>query len=117
MDDLTQSLIRLVDENGMDWMYANCSATTQRGALDWRPRLKEAVSPVFKELYQRVKDGDETRRVLEACSAADYQQTFTAELGNSEMWRAGKATRELRPKEPAKTITADTKGVGGCTSN
>jgi ketol-acid reductoisomerase len=76
--------------------------------------------PVFKELYQRVKNGDETRRVLEACGAADYQQTLTgelAELGNSEMWRAGKATRELRPKEPAKTITADTKGVGGRTSN
>jgi len=120
VEELTQSLIRLVDENGMDWMYANCSATAQRGALDWRPRFKEAVLPVFKELYQRVKDGRETQRVLEACGAADYQKTLTAELadlGNSEMWRAGKATRDLRPKEPAKAITADTKGVGGRTSN
>ncbi|RMF83062.1 MAG: ketol-acid reductoisomerase, partial [Nitrospirae bacterium] len=63
VEELTQSLIRLVDENGMDWMYANCSATAQRGALDWKPRFKEATLPVFRELYQRVKDGSETRRV------------------------------------------------------
>ena len=23
-------------QNGMDWMYANCTTTAQRGALDWR---------------------------------------------------------------------------------
>ena len=55
VEELTQSLIRLVDENGMDWMYANCSATAQRGALDWKPKFKEATLPVFKELYKRVK--------------------------------------------------------------
>ncbi len=120
VEELTQSLIRLVDENGMDWMYANCSATAQRGALDWRPRFKEATLPVFQELYRRVKDGSETRRVIEACGAEGYQDRLSAELaelGNSEMWRAGKATRNLRPKEPAKAITANTKGVGGRSSN
>jgi ketol-acid reductoisomerase len=120
VEELTQSLIRLVDESGMDWMYANCSATAQRGALDWRPRFKEATLPVFQELYRRVRDGSETRRVIEVCGAEGYQQQLgaeLAELGNSEMWRAGKATRSLRPKESAKTITAGTKGVGGRTSN
>ncbi len=116
VEELTQSLIRLVDENGMDWMYANCSATAQRGALDWRPRFKAAVLPVFHWLYDRVASGKETARVLESCGAPDYQEKLRAELnelGSSEMWLAGKATRALRPKEAAKVISKDTKGVGG----
>jgi ketol-acid reductoisomerase len=120
VEELTESLIRLVGENGMDWMYANCSATAQRGALDWRPRFKEATLPVFEELYDRVKTGKETARVLEACGGPDYQERLQAELdelGHSEMWQAGKATRSLRPKEAAKTINAGTKGVGGRGSN
>jgi len=120
VEELTESLIRLVGENGMDWMYANCSATAQRGALDWKPKFKEAVLPLFHELYGRVKTGVETRRVIESCGAPDYQERLSAELaqmGNSEMWRAGKATRALRPKEPARAITADTKGVAGRGAN
>jgi ketol-acid reductoisomerase len=116
VEELTQSLIRLVDENGMDWMYANCSATAQRGALDWRPKFKKAVLPVFKELYQRVKTGKECARVLSACGKRDYQKQLTKELntiGNSEMWQAGKAVRALRPKEPARAIAKGTKGVAG----
>jgi ketol-acid reductoisomerase len=116
VEELTQSLIRLVDERGMDWMYANCSATAQRGALDWKPRFKAAVLPVFHWLYDRVASGKETARVLQTCSAPDYQDKLRAELselGNSEMWRAGKATRALRPTEAAKVISKDTKGVGG----
>jgi len=116
VEELTQSLIRLVDENGMDWMYANCSATAQRGALDWKPRFKKAVLPVFKDLYNRVKTGKECARVLSACGKADYQKQLTKELnhlGNSEMWRAGKAVRALRPKESARTIAKGTKGVAG----
>lgn len=120
VEELTESLIRLVGENGMDWMYANCSATAQRGALDWKPRFKQAVLPSFRELYKRVATGVETRRVLSACGRPDYQQQLTRELhalGNSEMWRAGTATRALRPKEPAKAISKSTKGVGGRASN
>ena len=116
VEELTESLIKLVAENGMDWMYANCSATAQRGALDWRPRFKEAVLPVFEELYARVKSGAETARVIQTCGAPDYQKQLAAELseiGNSEMWLAGKATRSLRPKEAARQISADTKGVAG----
>jgi len=116
VEELTESLIKLVGENGMDWMYANCSATAQRGALDWKPRFKEAVLPVFHELYERVKSGVETQRVIETCGAPDYQQTLAKELnemGSSEMWTAGRATRDLRPQEAAKEIDQDTKGVSG----
>ena len=120
VEELTQSLIRLVDENGMDWMYANCSATAQRGALDWKPRFKKAVLSVFKDLYQRVKSGKECARVLSSCGKPDYQKQLTKELGaigNSEMWRAGKAVRALRPKEPARAIAKGTRGVAGRASN
>jgi ketol-acid reductoisomerase len=116
VEELTQSLIRLVDENGMDWMYSNCSATAQRGALDWKPKFKAAVMSTFEELYDRVKTGAETKRVLEACGADDYAEKLGEELREmreSEMWRAGTASRSLRPKETAKEITSDTKGVGG----
>ena len=101
VEELTQSLIRLVGENGMDWMYANCSATAQRGALDWRHKFREAVAPVFEKLYESVKDGTETRIVLKANSAPDYQEKLGEELREmreSEMWRAGAAVRKLRPE-------------------
>ena len=101
VEELTQSLIRLVDENGMDWMYANCSATAQRGALDWRHRFRDAVAPLFDELYESVISGKETRIVMEANSAPDYKERLRKELDeikNSEMWRAGSAVRRLRPE-------------------
>ena len=101
VEELTQSLIRLVGENGMDWMYANCSATAQRGALDWRHKFREAVDPVYDELYARVKSGEETQIVLDANSAPDYQDKLGVELKEmreSEMWRAGSAVRSLRPE-------------------
>jgi len=101
VEELTQSLIRLVAENGMDWMFANCSTTAQRGALDWAPKFKEAVAPVFDDLYQRVLSGQETQRVLDSNSAADYKIKLEKELAqirNSEMWQAGQAVRSLRPE-------------------
>ncbi|UCB46942.1 MAG: ketol-acid reductoisomerase [Spirochaetota bacterium] len=105
VEELTQSLIRLVDENGMDWMYANCSATAQRGALDWRHNFRKAVLPVFKKLYKSVASGKETKIVLAANSAPDYQEKLGAELKEmreSEMWRAGAAVRSLRPENRKK---------------
>ena len=100
VEELTQSLIRLVDENGMDWMFSNCSATAQRGALDWSPKFRDAVLPVFEDLYNKVATGAETKRVIEINGAPDYKVKLTAELDaikNSEMWRAGAAVRSLRP--------------------
>ncbi|MGD9417042.1 MAG: ketol-acid reductoisomerase, partial [Desulfobacterales bacterium] len=91
VEELTQSLIRLVAANGMDWMFASCSTTAQRGALDWAPKFRDAVAPVFEKLYKRVVEGEETKRVLEANSAPDYRQKLEKELAvmrNSEMWQA-----------------------------
>jgi ketol-acid reductoisomerase len=101
VEELTQSLIRLVAQNGMDWMFANCSTTAQRGALDWAPKFRDAVAPLFDQLYESVITGAETRRTLECNSAADYRDRLNEELavmGNSEMWRAGRAVRGLRPE-------------------
>jgi ketol-acid reductoisomerase len=105
VEELTQSLIRLVAENGMDWMYANCSTTAQRGALDWKGRFRDAVAPLFDELYDRVVKGEETRIVLEANSAPDYRERLEeelAEMRNSEMWKTGAAVRALRPENRSK---------------
>jgi ketol-acid reductoisomerase len=101
VEELTQSLIRLVDQNGMDWMYANCSTTAQRGALDWRHEFRKAVEPVFDRLYESVVSGEQTRIVLAANSAPDYKEKLEEELREmreSEMWRAGAAVRSLRPE-------------------
>jgi ketol-acid reductoisomerase len=102
VEELTQSLIRLVDEKGMDWMYANCSATAQRGALDWRPRFRDATLPVFDELYKKVKSGEECKRVLDSTSADNYKDMLEIELKElreSEMWRTGAEVRKLRPSK------------------
>jgi len=101
VEELTQSLIRLVGENGMDWMYANCSTTAQRGALDWKGKFREAVAPVFANLYESVENGTEARITLDRNSQADYREKLQVELdeiANSEMWQAGKAVRNLRPE-------------------
>jgi len=101
VEELTQSLIRLVAENGMDWMFGNCSTTAQRGALDWAPRFRDAVVPLFDELYESVITGKETKRTLDANSAPDYREKLQKELDvikNSEMWTTGAAVRALRPE-------------------
>ncbi len=105
VEEATQSLYPLIAENGMDWMYANCSTTAQRGALDWFKRFRDAAKPVFEELYRKVARGDETRRVLEANSRPDYRQQLEKELkeiADSEMWQAGQVVRALRPERAAK---------------
>jgi ketol-acid reductoisomerase len=101
VEELTQSLIRLVDENGMDWMYCNCSETARIGALRWRERFRNCTKPLFESLYELVATGEETRIVLEKSKAPDYRQKLADELkemGNSEMWQAGATVRSLRPK-------------------
>lgn len=105
VEELTQSLIRLVAENGMDWMFSNCSTTAQRGALDWAPKFRDAVIPVFDDLYESVLSGKETKRVIEVNSAPDYREKLQKELNvikNSEMWQAGAAVRSLRPEKRKK---------------
>ena len=106
VEEATQSLYPLIAENGMDWMYANCSATAQRGALDWYKRFRDCSKPVFEQLYQNVANGNETKRVLEANSRKDYREQLEKELREiaaSEMWEAGTVVRSLRPERAAKS--------------
>ena len=101
VEEATQSLYPLVAENGMDWMYANCSTTAQRGALDWWKKFRDAVAPVFEELYDSVESGNEARITIEANQKSDYRDGLEkelAELKESELWQAGAAVRKLRPE-------------------
>jgi len=106
VEEATQSLYPLIAENGMDWMYANCSTTAQRGALDWFGRFRDAAKPIFEELYRSVATGEETRRTLESNSRTDYREQLEKELktiADSEMWQAGTVVRSLRPERAAKS--------------
>src|SRR4051795_13379011 len=106
VEEATQSLYPLIAEKGMDWMYANCSTTAQRGALDWFKAFRDASKPVFEKLYESVATGKETERVLEANSRPDYRVQLEKELkevADSEMWQAGAVVRSLRPERAAKS--------------
>ncbi|KAI8324119.1 ketol-acid reductoisomerase [Martensiomyces pterosporus] len=101
VEEATQSLIPLIGAKGMDWMYANCSVTAQRGALDWHQKFYDASLPVFKDLYESVKNGTESQRALDKNSQPDYRESLEVELEEireSEIWRAGKTVRSLRPE-------------------
>lgn len=101
VEELTQSLMPLFAENGMDWMYANCSTTAQRGALDWMVPFHDAVKPVFEKLYNEVACGNEAQRSIDTNSKPDYREGLEKELAalrESEMWRAGAVVRKLRPE-------------------
>jgi ketol-acid reductoisomerase len=85
----------------MDWMYANCSTTAQRGALDWWKKFRDATRPVFEELYESVASGHEAQLSIDSNSKSDYRaklEVELAELRDSEMWQAGRTVRSLRPK-------------------
>ena len=101
VEEALVSLYPLISEKGMDWLYANCSTTAQRGALDWAPKFEKAIKPVIEECYQCVADGLETDRVIEANSDKNYRQNLNDELreiSTQELWEAGKVFRHLRPK-------------------
>ncbi len=101
VEELTQSLMPLFAENGMDWMYANCSTTAQRGALDWMTPFHDATKPVFQKLYQEVASGNEAQRSIDTNSKPDYREKLEEELKalrESEMWRTGAVVRKLRPE-------------------
>ena len=106
VEELTQSLMPLVSENGMDWMYANCSTTAQRGALDWWTKFRDATLPVFSDLYKEVITGREAQRSIDLNSQPDYREKLDAELKelhDSEMWRTGAVVRTLRPENAKKS--------------
>ncbi len=101
VEEFTQSLVPLMAAKGVDWLIANCSTTAQRGALDWAPKFKKAVEPVFRDLYKSVKNGKEAERTIKENSKKDYRQRLEKELKEirgSEMWKAGAKVRELRPE-------------------
>ena len=101
IEEFTQSLLPMVGKNGMDWMYANCSTTAQRGALDWMGPFHDAIKPVMEKLYQSVASGNEAQISIDANSKPDYRVGLEKELKalhESEMWRAGETVRQLRPE-------------------
>lgn len=101
VEELTQSLMPLFAANGMDWMYANCSTTAQRGALDWMGPFHDATKPVFEKLYAEVKCGNEAQRSIDANSQLNYRDGLEKELAalhESEMWQTGQTVRKLRPE-------------------
>lgn len=105
VEELTQSLMPLISENGMDWMYANCSTTAQRGALDWWKKFRDAALPVFQDLYESVKTGKEAERSIVMNSKPDYREKLEVELKElreSELWQAGAQVRKLRPEDQSK---------------
>ncbi|HVK97969.1 MAG TPA: ketol-acid reductoisomerase, partial [Flavisolibacter sp.] len=111
VEELTQSLMPLVAENGMDWMYANCSTTAQRGALDWWKKFRDATLPVFNDLYESVAAGKEAAKSIESNSKEDYRQKLEEELKElreSELWQAGKTVRSLRPENQEPQDTTET---------
>lgn len=117
VEEATQSLYPLIAQNGMDWMYANCSTTAQRGAIDWFQRFCDANKPVFEQLYESVRSGNETAITLAANSRPDYREQLRKELdliANDEMWQIGKIVRGLRPENKAdkKTLSGAAAGVG-----
>ncbi|WP_417195172.1 ketol-acid reductoisomerase [Bizionia sp.] len=100
VEEFTQSLMPLIAENGMDWMFANCSTTAQRGALDWKGKFREATEPILNKLYDNVVSGKEAEIVIEANSKPDYRIKLKEELTamkNSELWQTGLEVRKLRP--------------------
>ena len=101
VEELTQSLMPLFAEKGMDWMYANCSTTAQRGALDWMGPFHDATKPVFEKLYETVASGEEAQISIDSNSKPGYREGLNRELAalrESEMWRTGAAVRKLRPE-------------------
>ena len=99
VEELTQSLVPLVGQNGMDWMFSNCSVTAQRGALDWKGKFKEATQPVIEELYESVATGKEAARTIQRGSTPGYRKELEAELKElreSELWQTGAVVRKLR---------------------
>lgn len=101
VEELTQSLMPLVAENGMDWMFANTSVTAQRGALDWKGKFRDAATPVFNELYDSVASGKEAARVISEGRKPEYRANLEEELKEireSELWQVGATVRQLRPK-------------------
>ena len=101
VEELTQSLMPLFAAKGMDWMYANCSTTAQRGALDWMTPFHDAIKPVMYQLYESVKGGEEAQRSIDSNSQPDYREKLNEELKalrESEMWQAGAVVRQLRPE-------------------
>ena len=68
-------------------------------ALDWYKRFEELNKPLIREIYNRVEDGSEVKRVLEANSDREYKEKLNKELdeiNNHEIWKVGREIRKLR---------------------
>jgi ketol-acid reductoisomerase len=69
--------------------------------LDWWKKFRDATLPVFNDLYESVASGKEAEKSINSNSQPDYREKLNEELKelrDSEMWRAGKTVRSLRPE-------------------
>lgn len=99
VEEALVSLYPLVNDNGMDWMFENCSTTAQRGALDWSKKFYDIIKPEIEKCYESVKTGNEAKITIDANSDPNYRKNLQKELEeikNQEVWKIGHIIRKMR---------------------
>jgi len=100
VEEAFNSIYPLINDNGMECLYSNCSTTAQRGAIDWSKTFEEKITPIIEDCYTNVVNGEEARVVINANASHNYSETLEDELdeiSNEEIWKVGNQFREFRP--------------------
>jgi len=98
VEEALNSLYPLISQNGMEWMYRNCSTTAQRGAIDWSKKFEEKLIPMIEECYESVKNNTELNIIMECNKNPDYNVILDEELdtmSKQELWRVSKQIKDI----------------------